>query len=92
LIFRSLVADLWSQVVSEDTELIDLEFSDQWLLLMEAETCEGGQVTGLVEKVQVVECELLLNARLNFNKRLILLSITIIRCKFDESVSCSTLN
>ena len=48
--FISLITDLGSQVVSEDAERLDLEFSDQWLLLVEAESREGRQVAGLVGK------------------------------------------
>ena len=40
LTLRSLVTDLWCEVVLENAERLDLEFGDQWLLLVEAEARE----------------------------------------------------
>ena len=37
----SLIADLGSKEVLEDTEVVNLEFDDKWLFLVEAETCEA---------------------------------------------------
>ena len=48
---RSLIADLWGQVVLEHTKGINFELSHQRLLLMEAQSSVGGQVSGFVEQI-----------------------------------------
>lgn len=88
----SLVANLGSEVVSEHAELLDLEFSDQWLLLVEAEAREGREVTGLVEQIQVVQGKLLLDGLINFNKRLVLFPIAVVCGQLDKSVTGRALN
>ena len=83
----SLVADLWSQVELENTEGLNLELGDKWLLLMEAEASEHRQSACLVEQVQVCEGELLGDWLFNLNDCLILLAITLIGGELDESVT-----
>ena len=81
----SLIVDLWCEVVLQDTKAVNFEFSDEWLLLVEAQSREGRKRSCLVEKIKVVECELLRDGLLNLNKGLILLSIRVVCCQFDEA-------
>jgi len=78
LTLRSLVTDLWCEVVLENAERLDLEFGDQWLLLVEAEARERRKIAGFVEQVQVVQGELLGYWLLNFNTCLIFFPVTLI--------------
>jgi len=83
----SLIADLWSQVELEDTERLNLELGNKWLLLMEAKASKNGESACLVEQVQVSEGELLGNWLLNLDDCLILLAITLVGGELDESVT-----
>ena len=74
----SVVADLGREVVLEDAELIDLELSDQRLVLVHAELRESRQVACLVEQVQVVQSELLRNWLLNLDCRHVLFAFRIL--------------
>ena len=57
----SFITDLGGKEVLEDTEVFNLEFNDEWLLLVEAESGEAGEGRCFVEHVKVSEGELLLN-------------------------------
>lgn len=83
----SLVADLGGQVELEDTERLNLELGNKWLLLMEAKASENGESACFVEQVQVGEGELLGNWLFNLNDCLILLAITLVGGELDESVT-----
>lgn len=71
----SFVADLWGKEVLEDTEVLDLEFYNEGLLLVKAESCEAAQSGCLVEHVQVSQSELLLYSLANFQQSLIFLLV-----------------
>ena len=59
---------------------------------MEAESGHGGETGCLVEQVEVVQSELLGDALLNFDGGLILLSVTIVGSKLDETGSSLSFN
>ena len=88
----SLVADLWCKIILEDSELVNFELGNEWLLLMQSEAGECWKVGSLVEQVEVVQSELLGDALLNFDGGLILLSVTIVGGKLDETGSSLSFN
>lgn len=47
----SLFSDLWSQVVLEHAELIDLELDNEGLLVVEAQSGEIGEGGGFIEQI-----------------------------------------
>ena len=80
----SLIADLRSEEVLEDSEVVDLELNDEGLLLMEAQPCKVRDGCCLVEHVQVAESELLAHWLLHLKESLILLLVpTVVVTKFD---------
>jgi hypothetical protein len=47
----SFITNLGSEEILEDSEIVDLEFDDERLLLMKTESCEAAEGGCLVEHV-----------------------------------------
>ena len=60
---------------------------NEGLFVVEGESGLGGQTGSLVEKVEVVQCELLFNSLCDFNGGLVLLSLAIFFSKLHETGS-----
>jgi hypothetical protein len=89
---RSLVADLGSEVVLKDTELINFVFNNEGLLGVEAETSVGAQRGSLVEHVEVTDSELLVHALSHFEFSSLFRARALVVDKFDGSRSSLTLD
>ncbi len=79
----SLIADLGSKEVLEDSKVVDLEFDDERLFLVEAEAGEARNSGSLVEHVEVAEGKLLSHGLADLKKGLILLFVTIVVAELD---------
>ena len=55
----SLVVDLWSEVVLQNSKGIDFVLNDERLLLVEVKACVSGERGSLVKEVKVADGELL---------------------------------
>ena len=88
----SFIRDLGSEEVFQHSEVVDLEFNDEGLLLMEAESGEGAQGGGLVEHVQISESELLLDWLSDLEEGLLFLLIRIVLTELDGTRSDLTFN
>ena len=81
----SLIADLRSKEVLEDTEVVDLEFDDQGLFLVQAEAGKARDSCRLVEHVEVTKGKLLSYWLTNLQKGLLFFLVTVIVSKLDRS-------
>lgn len=64
-----VVADFWRQVVLKHAQVLNLVFNHKRLLVVQAQSREGGQRRGLVEHIQVADRELLSHALTHLERR-----------------------
>jgi len=88
----SLIADLGSKEVLENAEVVNLEFDDKGLFLVQAETGKARNSGGLVEHVEVSEGKLLSDRLSDLEEGLLLLLVTVVVSKLDWTWADLTLN
>jgi len=88
--FWSFVVDLWSQVVLQDSQAVDLILYHKWLIFVEAKACEGGEWRSFVEHVEIADSELLGHAVGHFQGRVIVFGV--IGSDLDRATSNFTFN
>lgn len=82
---ESLIRDLGRQVVLKDSEILDLVFDDEGLLIVQAQSSESGQGGSLVKHVKVANCELLGHAFGNFESGALVKASSIVLSKLDSA-------
>jgi hypothetical protein len=74
----SLIADLGSKEILEDTKVVNFELHDEWLFLMKAKAGKTRDGSGLVEHIEVAEGKLLSNRLSYLEEGLLFLLVAVV--------------